>query len=293
VLFGIGTASGQEASSGLEYFSESMNHCRVTSAVALLGLAAFSGGMLYAVGKYPSEYDWHYTPISNLLTPARDLGGYLWASGGIVLCGLCGLCWDCNSAVSAWQAPPYRRTRCSACGRATKWSHCWPSSACLGLVSLMYCSLEQRFSRRRRGKARRARTSAALLAGGAVLPMLLAGLAQAYVFYVLPNLPWVSPAWRARGVPVVLSFAFWEWVTTAVVSAYFAALVLMADGESPPSSVQTESELGRIRFSGGVRTGGRLHTVGAGRRISRSLCSTTIALPSYQPEAWLVLACDR
>jgi hypothetical protein len=93
VLFGIGTASGQEASSGLEYFSESMNHCRVTSAVALLGLAAFSGGMLYAVGKYPSEYDWHYTPISNLLTPARDLGGYLWASGGIVLCGLCGLCW--------------------------------------------------------------------------------------------------------------------------------------------------------------------------------------------------------
>jgi Na+/proline symporter len=106
-------------------------------------------------------------------------------------------------------------------------------SLCLGLVSLMYCSLEQRFSRRRRGKARRARTSAALLAGGAVLPMLLAGLAQTYVFYVLPNLPWVSPAWRARRVPVVLSFAFWEWVTTAVVSAYFAALVLMADGDEP------------------------------------------------------------
>jgi hypothetical protein len=37
-------------------------------------------------------------------------------------------------------------------------------------------------------------------------------------FLWAPALPWVSPAWRAREVPVWLSFAFWEWVTCASLS---------------------------------------------------------------------------
>jgi hypothetical protein len=61
-------------------------------------------------------------------------------------------------------------------------------------------------------------------AGLAVLPIFLAGLAEAYVYYVLPQLHWVSLAWRARGVPVYLSFAFWEWITCALLSVYMAVL---------------------------------------------------------------------
>jgi hypothetical protein len=59
-----------------------------------------------------------------------------------------------------------------------------------------------------------------------VLPILLAGCAQAYIFYVLPDLHWVGLAWRTRGVPVYLSFAVWEWVTCAVLSGYLAILCL-------------------------------------------------------------------
>lgn len=55
--------------------------------------------------------------------------------------------------------------------------------------------------------------------------MVLAGGAQAYVFSV-PSLPWVGLAWRARGVPIYLSLAFWEWVTCAVLSGYLAILCL-------------------------------------------------------------------
>jgi hypothetical protein len=64
-------------------------------ATALLGVLAFwgGGGMLMAALRYPSEYDWRYMPVSNLLSPSRNPTGYLWASMGIVLCGLCGLCW--------------------------------------------------------------------------------------------------------------------------------------------------------------------------------------------------------
>jgi hypothetical protein len=54
----------------------------------------------------------------------------------------------------------------------------------------------------------------------------LAGLAEACVFYVLPQLHWVNLAWRAQGVPIYLSFAFWEWITCAVLSAYVVLLSL-------------------------------------------------------------------
>jgi len=62
-------------------------------ATAPFGVLAFWGGMLMAARGYPSEYDWRYMPVSNLLSPDRNPDGYLWASAGIVLCSLCGLCW--------------------------------------------------------------------------------------------------------------------------------------------------------------------------------------------------------
>jgi hypothetical protein len=68
------------------------------------------------------------------------------------------------------------------------------------------------------------RLHAGILAGVVLSPIVLAALAQAYLSYALPVLPWVSIAWRARGVPVYLSFAFWEWVTCAVFSVYMLVL---------------------------------------------------------------------
>ena len=63
-----------------------------------------------------------------------------------------------------------------------------------------------------------------IFAGAALAPIVLAALAQAYVSYELPELKWVNLAWRARGVPLYLSFAFWEWVTCAVFSVYMVVL---------------------------------------------------------------------
>jgi hypothetical protein len=57
-----------------------------------------------------------------------------------------------------------------------------------------------------------------------VAPIVFAGLAQVYVFYVKPELHWVGLAWRTRGVPVYLSFAFWEWMTVVLLSVYLTVL---------------------------------------------------------------------
>ena len=63
---------------------------RVMCATAPAGLLAFWAGMLLAARHYPSEYDWRYMTMSSLVYPDRNPAGHLWATGGILLCGLCG-----------------------------------------------------------------------------------------------------------------------------------------------------------------------------------------------------------
>jgi hypothetical protein len=219
---------------------------RVSCVVAPLGVLAFWGGMLMAARRYPLEYDWRYMPVSNLLSASRNPTGYLWASTGIVLCSLCGLSWtsvlarrwnhkgagDLPSGIRALQFGNF----CMICAvllsqwllRVQKGHEIIAVLAfaglCIGMIRLMFQTIVRNFLRLMRGSSGHARLYAAILASAAVLPVLFAGLAQVYVHYVLPELPWVNLSWRARGVPVYLSFAFWEWVTCVVLSAYIAIL---------------------------------------------------------------------
>jgi len=221
---------------------------RASCAPAFLGVLAFWGGMVMAARHYPSEYDWRWMPVSNLLSSTRDLAGYLWAATGAVLCGLGGL---------YWTASVVRRWKHEGAGgrprgiRALQFGYvCLIGAAalpdwllpvkkgheilavlafaglCLGTVRLMFQIIELTFLGRMRGSMGHARLYAAILAGAAVLPIFLAGLAQAYVHYVYPERHWVSLAWRESGMPVYLSFAFWEWVTCVVLSVYTVVLAV-------------------------------------------------------------------
>ena len=91
---------------------------------------------------------------------------------------------------------------------------------CLGFVYLTFQSIERIFLTEPLRPFRQHGVYATAVAGTGVLPILGAGLAQLYVFYVLPELGWVKLSWRANGVPVYHSFAFWEWITCFVLSAY-------------------------------------------------------------------------
>jgi hypothetical protein len=97
---------------------------------------------------------------------------------------------------------------------------------CIGTVQLTYCTVERSLRRQVVSMPARPRVYAGVLAGAAMLPMLLVSLAQAYVSHALPRLPWVGLEWREQGVPAYLSFAFWEWVTCVVFSVYTSVLSL-------------------------------------------------------------------
>ena len=193
---------------------------------APLGVIAFWGGMWMASRRFPAGYDWRYMPVSHLLTPSRDPEGHLWATGGIVLCSLFGVCWTAVLA-ERWNLERVggRPSGIKALQLGNFWLMCsaalpeWLlrvhkgheifavlafACLCIGMVLLMFQTIERAFMCRMRKSTGRARLYAATLASTSIFPILLAGLAQAYVHYVLPELHWPSLS------PVYLNFPFWE-----------------------------------------------------------------------------------
>ncbi len=215
--------------------------------MASLGVLALWGGILMAAWRYPSEYDWRYMTISRLLSPERNPAGHLWGTGSIVLCGFCGLWWTLGlvrrcSRMGAQRPGGLRAMQIGYLGMACasalpQWLQRIPkghemlalfawSSLLLGMMYLTFQTTERAVPRRTGSGVGSPRFYAAVLVGTAVLPILLAGSALAYVYFVLPQLPWVNLSWRSRGIPVILSFAFWQWISLLVLSVYMVMLSL-------------------------------------------------------------------
>jgi hypothetical protein len=220
--------------------------------MASVGLLAFWAGLYLASRRYPSEYDWRYMTMSSLLYTDRDPLGYMWAWSGILVCALGGLCWvfvlmqDTRGRggrlrPAIWAlAAGYVCMVCSAV---------WPGSLlhfkrghdllallafvgiCVGTVHLAYERAAQWLRGRGTLSDAGARAGAGLIASATLLPLLLEALTQADVARAFPHLPWVGLEWRAKGVPTYLSFAFWEWTTCMVFSAYIMGLSLLSISE--------------------------------------------------------------
>ena len=215
----------------------------VAVAVAL-GVLAFWCGMALAARRYPTEYDWRYITISTLVYPDRNPQGWLWARGGLVLCGLAGLWWALALRREELLRQAHGRTglapltlgyACMAlCALVPEWRIGIPKlHECLALAGFFGICLGQAGISWRAAASgvgrkilpRSARLRAAILVGVALSPLVLAAAAQVYVSDVL-HLPWVNLGWRARGVPAYLSFAFWEWVGCGIFSVYMVVLSL-------------------------------------------------------------------
>lgn len=221
-----------------------------SSNAVTLGTLAFWVGMTVARRSFPSEYDWRYITISSLVYAERNPSGFLWARGGILLCGIAGLYWTAR-LLRRWKQlcsvePPIGISALglgflcmTCCALAPEGRFKVPRSheflalvafvgICVGMARLTFKVIEQSPGVRKLPGG--PRLYARLLAGFAVSPIVVTALAQVYASHALPGLPWVSLTWRERGIPIYLSFAFWEWVTCAVFSLY--VLVLSRPTES-------------------------------------------------------------
>jgi hypothetical protein len=204
----------------------------------VLGLLAFWSGLGMAARSYPSEYDWRYMTISSLLYQDRNPHGYGWGRAGLVICGVCGLYWVLRGVrrydlTTASLAAGYLCMALCALLPSPLFGIPKPHEAlaltafiamCAGVTRL---SFDAHIGRMQGwGQAGWQRRYALVVSGVPLLPVVFAAAAQTYS--LRSHLPWVSLAWRARGIPTYWSFAFWEWVACAIYTAFLLWLELTA-----------------------------------------------------------------
>jgi ABC-type amino acid transport system permease subunit len=188
-----------------------------------------------AAQSYPSEYEWQYMTISSLLYQDRNPHGYGWGRAGLVICGVCGLYWVLRAVrghgiTTASLAAGYLCMALCALLPSPLLGIPKPHevlaltafiAVCVGVTRLSFATLVRR---KRGAQADRQRLYALAVSSLPLLPVVLAGAAQTYAERA--HLPWVSLAWRARGIAPYWSFAFWEWLACAIYTAFLLWLVL-------------------------------------------------------------------
>lgn len=211
-----------------------------------LALVAFWGGMVVAAHAYRPGYDWRYQTISVLLYPDQNPHGYLWAWVGLELCGLAGIAWTAGlirrlePTITRPFAIALRVLQlgfvCMCCAvlpdrllPVPKGHEAFAILAflgiCIGVTGQMWMVVDGRESDLCRGTPAQARTKIRrVIPLLPLVPLVLAGLTQAYLTLERPDLPWVSASWRTRGISPFLSFGLWEWISCAVFSVCLLVL---------------------------------------------------------------------
>jgi hypothetical protein len=199
-----------------------------------LGVLAFWVCIVVAAHRFPSEYDWRYMTTSQLIYPERNPAGHLWASAALIACAAAGLIW-----VYAQRATlRFSRLWVLAAGYCCmilssllpeRWFSIHNGHEILSMAGFIGVCCGLVLVSLNTGSAQHKSSSLlpVLLAVIAFSPIAIAGITQAYLTWWRPELPWVGLAWRSLGVPLYLSFALWEWITCALLSAYMTGIGLV------------------------------------------------------------------
>ncbi len=216
------------------------------TALACFGAASLSValGVAFAARHFPGGFDWGYTVISRLASNRRNPGGAAWLSGFFLLA--VGLAWPAvgylRRALSAGSHPP----RVPLLGLR------------LGLLAAAVLGVEGLFALDLSPLGRKAHEGVAVLAflgfyvgvlglqlhrirrlGGSLLPGLLValplvgvGLSQVALYFDQRDLGWVNTEWREMGIPLYLSFAFWQWLAVMGLGLGLGHLLVATSGGS-------------------------------------------------------------
>lgn len=195
-------------------------------------------GVAAAARNYPGGFDWAYTVISRLASERRNPDGALWLSGGF-LAGMVLLV-----PVTAYLARVGSESGSAGLRSVLLLRLGVAAGIVLGLEGLLRLDLSVIH--------RKGHEAVALIAflgfyggvlglhlhrvrrqGESVWPALLVlaplvavGLSQVALYFDQRDLGWVDTDWREIGVPVWLSFAFWQWLAVAFLSLGLGHLVL-------------------------------------------------------------------
>ena len=205
----------------------------------------FCTGSILAAYSYPSGFDWHYTVASALASQNHNPVGSAWFAGALSL-SLC-LLWPYVSLLKKALTTP----RTAITGFAF-------ASLRIGLVSGIVLGLERLFIRDLSAWIYKAHEILGLLAFfglflGIVLllihamlrnriytlpallvtsPLLTIGATQFWLYLEQRNLGWVDTSWREMGIPLWLSFAFWQWLAIGTLWLGMGLLLIVCNTQN-------------------------------------------------------------
>ena len=209
----------------------------------------------FSAGRFPGGYDWRFDVMCRLGYPhANPDGSGYWAAALFLVCVMGVPCCGYFHRRLAGVAPRLSRAARVLLGaglffgmiiaadglllpKLNELFHKMHETvatlafACIFFGVLGFWAAMTRWLRKRRGWSE---VQCGLLSLMVLVPMAGAMISQAYLFFVPNDLGWVGPDWAERGVPVYLSFAFWEWAAIAGIYGclYVMALLLPAAADS-------------------------------------------------------------
>jgi hypothetical protein len=207
--------------------------------------AIVAAGAAAAMARFPDGFDWAYTVISKLASRKHNPAGGVWLSAALLTAML--LLWPVTSHLARAAAGRPRAPRLPVAALRVGLA----GAALLGLEGLLhldfsrvarkghellalltflglYCGVLGLYSHRIRQQTRF--LLPALLV---VLPLFAIGLSQLALYVGQRELGWVNTSWRELGVPVWLSFAFWQWAAVALLWTGLGHLIATRPEQQP------------------------------------------------------------
>ncbi|MGO8987288.1 MAG: DUF998 domain-containing protein [bacterium] len=210
-----------------------------------VGWFTFFGGVWLAAHRFPAEYDWRYMTISRLLSADENPHGY-WAIAlgtslsGLIQIPLSGFFYERLRGTSPWGARlgwvfmVLGWAAMILTGIIPKHPSFFPKAhdvlafaAFMGLVLSVVVNtglvVQQGFLRAAPKDSATSWSWISLMVL-ALIPLSGTSLSQLYLYLFGRGLGRASLVWRDRGVPFVLSLAFWEWLTCIFLVVYLMLL---------------------------------------------------------------------
>ena len=202
-------------------------------------------GLWLAARHYPGGFDWAYTVLSALASKKHNPRGAVYFAAGLAL-----------SLVILWPALTWIGHGGGRVGRLQAFGSCALRvgvvfGVLVGLERLTFFHISQRVRKAHEVLAivcflglysgvlalhlDRSRRHVASIRPTilAISPLIAIGLSQAALYFDQRDLGWVGPDWREMGVPVWLSFAFWQWLAVAALWVSIGHLLLTARSSTP------------------------------------------------------------
>lgn len=174
---------------------------------------------------YPGGFDWYYTVASALASQKHNPRGSVWFASALILAMV--LLWPYVSALKKAMSLSLSVTAKLAVG-ALRTGLVF--GALLGLERLLIRDLSEWFNKAHEilgvisflglytgilgllAHAMLRQRIYAFLVLLVAIPLLAIGITHFWLYINQRDLGWVDTSWREKGIPVWLSFAFWQWV---------------------------------------------------------------------------------